>query len=151
MAVAFFALAGALIAYYLSLFRLGVLGSLACGTSGGCETVQLSEWSKLGGIPIPYMASFYYTAIVIAAVMGTTERWRASNGVRLTTVVLSFGAFAFACYNTAIEIFMVHAWCRWCLACAACATVLAVLAIFELRAGRPVPPPVEEPAEPQLV
>src|SRR5512146_2194407 len=100
MAVAFFALAGALIAFYLSLFRMGVLGSLACGTSGGCETVQLSEWSKLAGIPIPYIASFYYTATVIAALMGTTRRWRANNAVRLTSVVLSFGAFGFALYNT---------------------------------------------------
>lgn len=151
-AVAFFALAGALIAYYLSLFRMGVLGSLACGTSGGCETVQLSEWSKLGGIPIPYMASVYYTAIVIAAVMGTTGRWSGNNGLRLTTIVLSFGAFGFALYNTAIEVFVVHAWCRWCLACAACATVLAGLAIAELRAGRPVDaPPSREEAEVELV
>ena len=147
MAMAFFALAGALIAYYLSLFRLGVLGSLACGTSGGCEIVQQSEWSRLGGIPIPYMASVYYTAIVVAAVMGTTQRWSASQAVRLTTVVLSFGAFAFATYNTAIEVFVVHAWCRWCLACAGCATVLAGLAIAELRAGRRRPEAEPEPEE----
>ena len=148
MLVAFFALAGALIAFYLSLFRLGVLGRLACGTSGGCETVQLSEWSRLGGIPIPYIASFYYTALVIAAALGTTAARTASSALRTTIVVLSFGAFAFALYNTAIEVFVVHVWCRWCLACAGCATVLAVLAVLELRAGR-VEPPAETAAEPE--
>ncbi len=151
MVVAFFALAGALIAFYLSLFRLGVLGRLACGTSGGCETVQLSEWSKVGGIPIPYMGSVFYTAIVIAAVLGTTARFGASRAVRATIIALSFGAFAFATYNTLVEALVIHAWCRWCLACAGCATVLAVLAVLDLRAG-PVLPSAENaaPDEPAL-
>ena len=62
-------------------------------------------------------------------------------------MVLLFGAFAFATYNTAIEVFVVHAWCYWCLACAGCATVLAGLAIAELRAGRRRPEATPEPEE----
>lgn len=150
MAMAVFGLAGALIAFYLSLFRLGLLGKLACGTSGGCETVQLSPWSSLFGIPIPYMGAVFYTAIVITAVLATTRKGLLSQGLRFTVVVLSCCAFGFAVYNTSIEALVIHAWCRWCLACASCAAVLFGLSIAELVAGRVVPNDAPLPEEPTI-
>jgi hypothetical protein len=45
MATALLSLAGLLLALYLYLYKLGLIGQLACGT-GGCETVQLSPYSR---------------------------------------------------------------------------------------------------------
>jgi hypothetical protein len=47
--MALVALIGVFLSLYLTMFKLGYIGTLACG-SGSCETVQLSKWGGfLGG------------------------------------------------------------------------------------------------------
>ena len=53
MGAALAALAGLFVSAYLWLYKLGVIGTLACGT-GGCETVQLSPQSRF----INYQADY---------------------------------------------------------------------------------------------
>jgi diaminopimelate epimerase len=52
MTAALLSLAGFFISAYLYLYKIGKIGTLACGT-GGCETVQLSQWSRFGGLSWP--------------------------------------------------------------------------------------------------
>ena len=42
MGAALMSLLGLFVSAYLCLYKIGRIGTLACGT-GGCETVQLSE------------------------------------------------------------------------------------------------------------
>ena len=51
MSAALLSLTGLFISAYLYLYKLGRIGGLACGT-GGCETVQLSPWSRVAGIEV---------------------------------------------------------------------------------------------------
>jgi hypothetical protein len=50
MLTALIALIGVFLSLYLTLFKLGYIGTLACGT-GSCETVQLSKWGDFLGLP----------------------------------------------------------------------------------------------------
>ena len=45
------ALVGLLVATYLWLYKIGVLGELQCGT-GSCEYVQTSRYAELLGLPV---------------------------------------------------------------------------------------------------
>ena len=51
MLAALVALAGLFVATYLTLYKLGVVGTLSCSV-GSCETVQLSRWAMLLGLPV---------------------------------------------------------------------------------------------------
>ena len=51
MLMALIALIGVFVSVYLTLYKLGYIGTLVCGT-GGCETVQLSRWGNFLGVPV---------------------------------------------------------------------------------------------------
>src|SRR5690606_19040715 len=46
-------LLGVLMSVYLLMVKYGYIGTLACGASGGCSTVQSSRWGVLLGVPVP--------------------------------------------------------------------------------------------------
>src|SRR5207302_11490112 len=50
-AIVLLALVGLLVATYLWLYKIGVLGELQCGT-GSCEYVQTSRYAELLGLPV---------------------------------------------------------------------------------------------------
>ena len=62
MIIAALALCGLGVATYLALYKLGYIGTLACG-SGGCETVQLSRWANLFGLPVAVWGVGFYVAL----------------------------------------------------------------------------------------
>ena len=52
MTIALLSLVGVFISTYLLLHKLGVVGTLVCGT-GSCDTVQASPWAVFLGVPVP--------------------------------------------------------------------------------------------------
>ena len=131
MGMAVLALAGLLISSYLLLHRLGFVGTLACG-AGGCDTVQASPWAVFLGVPVPAWGVGGYAAILAAALLGLQPRWLAARWVAGALFALAAVAFAFSAYLTALEAFVIRAWCRWCLGSAAISTALFALALAEL-------------------
>ena len=131
MAVAVFALAGALIAGYLMLYKLNVLGSIACGT-GACETVQSSPWATFLAVPVPLWGVGGYLTILALAVMGLQPRWVESRALAALLLALVTYAFGFSMYLTAIEAFRLHAWCRWCVASAIAASLMFLAVLPEI-------------------
>ena len=131
MAVAVFALAGGLIAGYLMLYKLNVIGSIACGT-GSCETVQSSPWATFLGLPVPLWGLGGYLTILGLAIAGLQPRWSASRGLAALLLGLVTYAFGFSMYLTAIEAFRLHAWCRWCVASAVAATLMFLAVLPEI-------------------
>ena len=51
MLIALLALVGALIAAYLTLYKVGVIGELVCQV-GSCERVNSSRWAVFLGVPV---------------------------------------------------------------------------------------------------
>lgn len=131
MAVALLSLVGLLISSYLMLYKLRVLGNIACGT-GGCETVQSSPWAVFLGIPVPAWGVGGYVALFIAALAGLQPRFLNSRALAALLLGMATFAFAFSAYLTAIEAFKIHAWCRWCVASAIVATLIFLFSLPEL-------------------
>lgn len=137
MAAAGLALAGVFVSLYLYLYKIGVIGTLACGT-GGCETVQLSPYSRIFGVEVALVGLVGYVVLLgvsLAALERPAEpRWP------LLLLGLSGGGVAFTAYLTYLELFVIHALCRWCLGSAVLITLLFVVALLLRRDARePVP------------
>ena len=114
MSAALLSLAGLFLSAYLYLYKIGRIGTLACGT-GGCETVQLSPWSRVAGIEVSLIGVVGYavlTALSLAALQPglSSRRWP----VQLLTLLAGIGV-AFTVYLTYLELFIIHAICRWCV------------------------------------
>lgn len=135
MGSALLALVGVLVSTYLYLYKLGLLGAIACGT-GGCETVQLSEYSRFLGIEVPLIGLLGYLAILGVALVGIQPKWESARWPALALLVLTSGGVAFTIYLTWIELFVLHAICRWCVGSAVIIVLLFVLALLDIRRHR---------------
>ncbi|HET8762536.1 MAG TPA: vitamin K epoxide reductase family protein [Gemmatimonadales bacterium] len=132
MAAAVLALAGVILAAYLYLFKLGFIGTLACGT-GSCETVQLSRWSRFLGVEVSLIGLVGYLALLVVAVIATKPglelvRWPS----RWLAIMAGVGTL-FALYLTALELFVIHAICRWCVGSAVIITLIFIFSLLDLR------------------
>lgn len=133
--MALVALLGALLATYLTLYKLGIIGTLRCG-AGACDTVQLSRWGTLLGLPVAAWGIGYYVSVLVMALVGVQERWADSRGFSLALVVLTAWGALFSAWLTALEAFVIDAWCRWCVTSAVLAVLLFVLALLDWREVR---------------
>ncbi|MBI4410021.1 MAG: vitamin K epoxide reductase family protein [Gemmatimonadetes bacterium] len=131
MAIAVLALVGAFISSYLLLHKLGLIGALACGT-GSCETVQASPWAVFLGVPVPAWGIVGYGALFGTALVGLQPSHIESRRVAWALLGLAVAAFAFSLYLTALEAFVIHAWCRWCIVSALLTSSIFALSLAEL-------------------
>ena len=131
MSAAFLSLAGLFISVYLYLYKIGRIGSLACG-SGGCETVQWSPWSRFAGLDVSLIGVLGYAGLLglsLASLQtGSYRQWP----VRLMTIAAGIGV-AFTLYLTYLELFVIHAMCRWCVVSGVIILAIFVVAMFDLR------------------
>ena len=130
---ALLALGGVFLAVYLTLYHYGYIGALACGT-GGCETVQSSNYANFLGKPVALWGVAYYLAVLAVAVAGTVgdadeRRW--PSGLLL---VLNGCGVIFSGYLTWAEVARIHAICRYCVASAILVVVLFVISALDWRA-----------------
>src|SRR6266699_3529653 len=126
-------LVGLLVATYLWLYKIGVLGQLQCGT-GSCEFVQASRYAELFGLPVALYGVGGYAALFAVGLAGLQPRFALDRRVARLFAALSTVGFAFTLYLTGIELFVLNAICRWCVASAVIMTIVWLLSMFELRA-----------------
>ena len=121
----------------LCLIGIGVAGYLTythyeglkvlCLSSGGCETVQSSVYSKLDGIPVAVLGLAGYIGILFSLFIRNELGRAAGFGLALV-------GFLFSMYLTYRELFTIKAICQWCVSSAVLMTVLTILtAIRVLR------------------
>jgi uncharacterized membrane protein len=135
MAIALLALAGVLLASYLTLYNLGFLGSIQC-TLGGCEKVQTSRWSTFLGMPVAAWGLGAYVTLLVIALLGIQPRWARERWVALALFGISAVGVAFSAWLTFLEAFVIHAWCQWCLISAVLITLIFLLSLPGLRQAR---------------
>lgn len=138
MVMAVLSLAGVVIAGYMLMFTVGAITTLACG-NGACETVQASPWAVFLGVPVPLIGLLGYATVLAIAIAGLQPTWVESRFVASALVGLSGVAFVFSVYLSAVEAFLIHAWCRWCVASAIVATLLFLFAVPEIKRLRRSP------------
>jgi uncharacterized membrane protein len=128
------ALVGLLVATYLWLYKIGVVGELQCGT-GSCETVQASRYAELLGVPVALYGVAGYGALFAFGLAGLDPARATDPRLTRLLAALATAGFSFSMYLTAIELFVLHAVCRWCVASALIMTAIWVLSLSLL--GRP--------------
>jgi len=126
------ALAGLLVSLYLWLWKIGALGVLACG-DGGCETVQLSEYAMLFGLPVAFYGVVGYAAMLAVCLTGLHGRPADRAWPTTALLALSGGGVAFSAYLTYLEAAVIHAWCRWCIVSAVIVTLVFGTAVVGFR------------------
>ena len=139
MTLSALALAGVFLALYLTLYKLGYVGHLACGT-GECEQVQLSKWSTLFGLPVAAWGCAFYAAVFVVATAGTTERWAEHRAPSVVLVALTGWGVLFSGWLTWLEIAEIHAICRYCVGSAVLTCALFAVSLLDLRDFRAVAP-----------
>jgi len=133
--IAVLSLSGFFLACYLTLFKLGYVGTLACGT-GGCETVQLSQWGDFLGMPVAAWGALFYLAMCASAICAEFG-WVTRPPVLAWAMTLMSGwGVLFSGWLTWLEVARIHAICRYCVVSAVLVLVLFVLSLRELRAQR---------------
>jgi uncharacterized membrane protein len=141
MAIAVLALVGLLVSTYLLLYKLGVVGTLVCGESGGCERVATSQWAVLFGVPVAAYGVAGYLVMLWVALFGLGERWLLRAEPTRWLVVLSGIGVLFAIYLTYLEAAVIHAWCRWCVTSAIVITLIFATSLVGVRGFRTAPAP----------
>ncbi len=123
------ALLGVGVAGYLTVLKLGDNQAFLCRDGSGCDIVQASRYSLLGGVPTALWGAALYLAIaVLAALPRTARRWQAA-------FMLASAAVAFSLYLTYLSIFVIGATCPYCLASGVIAVLLLVVMVLRRPHG----------------
>lgn len=142
------ALAGFADALYLTWYHYDP-AVRACIGSGSCEVVNGSRFATLAGVPV---AIFGVVGYLMIAGSLAARRWGPPAGVRAAGSVayaLAVAGTAFSLYLTAVEAFVLHAYCTWCLISAVLITALCITAAVDMALSDHVPAGRrEEPLEP---
>jgi uncharacterized membrane protein len=108
--LAFLDVCGLVIASYLSIVELGG-GVPVCGPLKGCEQVALSEYSRIGGIPV----TVFGVALSLLLLTLAIAWWRTDlYGLLLAHYGLSLAGVVFEAYFLYLQLFVIHAVCVWC-------------------------------------
>lgn len=138
MLAALIALVGLFVALYLTLYKVGVIGELACSI-GSCEAVQTSRWSTFLGLPVAAWGLAFYASVLAIALTGLMERYEDSRPLALGMLALTAWGALFSLWLTYVELFVIRAICQWCVISALLAVGLTVVSYLdwrELRAWR---------------
>jgi uncharacterized membrane protein len=132
MATAALSLIGFFISLYLWLWKLGLMGPMVC-VSGGCETVQLSQYAVMLGIPVALYGVLGFAGLFLVSITALQDRWVERREPTVLLFLLSSGGVAFAGYLTYLEAFKIHAWCQWCVTCAVLIVLIFLISVLALR------------------
>jgi uncharacterized membrane protein len=115
------ALVGAGVTAYLLSVRWGG-EQLLCRT-GGCETVQSSDYAEVVGIPVAALGLGAYAAIAFLALL-------ASPVALAAALSLALAACAFSGYLLVVQLTVIGELCDWCLVNDAVVGVVALLVLL---------------------
>ena len=138
MIIAALSLGGVGLATYLSMYKLGLIGTLAC-TVGHCETVNLSKYATLMGVPVAVWGLGFYVTLFAVALAGTTERFVDAPWVSHAVLALTGWGVIFSTYLTYLELFVINAVCMFCVISACLVTVIFLVSVLEWRARPGIP------------
>ena len=131
MVIAVASLVSGLVALYLHLWKVGVMGPLTCGAEHGCEIVQLSSWGWFLGVDVALIGALGYTAIFVVSLLGTMPRWEAARWPTYALMALIYPAVLFTARLKYAEFVILKTFCPWCAVSAVTITLCAVLVTMD--------------------
>ena len=125
-----FAIAGLLVAGYLTWLKWSGHGALLCVAGSGCDLVQASRYSTFIGVPTALWGAALYVTIGVLGALGLSEqRW-------LVAFLVTAGGVGFSAYLTALSIFVVGATCVYCLVSGAILVGLLIVLLWRRPPAR---------------
>jgi len=123
---------GLLISIYLAWAEVTNAQTI-CPQTGAfnCDLVQKSVYSRIGPIPVAVLGVGGYLAILLALLLETRISLLAERGKLLMFGMTLLGVL-FSGYLTAVEAFVLYAWCVWCDASAITMTALFAISFIQL-------------------
>ena len=137
MIIAALALIGAFVALYLTLYKMGAIGHLACGL-GGCERVNTSKWAIFAGAPVAAWGLAFYIATFIVALVGTSPSWAERREITYLLAAMSFVGVVFSAWLTYLELYVIDAICKYCVTSAVIVTAIFIVSIADVVMGNRV-------------
>jgi len=135
MIIAALALVGVFVALYLTLYKLGMIGHLAC-TIGGCERVNTSQWATFLGLPVAAWGLGFYIAAFVVAFVGTLPEYVDRRGISIILAAMSTVGVAFSGWLTYLELNVIEAICQYCVVSAIIVTIIWIVSLADLRTAR---------------
>jgi uncharacterized membrane protein len=132
MSAALLSLLGLFVSAYLYLYKIGRIGTLACG-AGDCETVQQSEWSRFAGVDVALIGVLGYAGLLLLSLASLQPGLMARRWPTTLLLWLAGVGVAFTLYLTYLELFVIHAICRWCVGSAVIILAIFVTVLLEQR------------------
>jgi uncharacterized membrane protein len=128
------ALAGVGVSGYLTWAHLADQ-SVACGQSQGCDIVQQSVYSEVGGVPVALLGLLAYTALLVLMLLRGHVPPQLDVTIPLAIFGISLIGMLYSAYLTYLELCVIYAICRWCVSSAVIMTVIFLLSLLDLRSG----------------
>lgn len=120
----------------MAVHTLSQMAMVGCGVGSSCDQVLSSSWSRLFGfIPVGALAAGIYLAFIVILIFidrPDTE----SDVVVLSVFILKLFCGAIigsALWFTALQMWIIHAFCPYCMATHGCGVVLSVLTLWCLK------------------
>jgi uncharacterized membrane protein len=136
MAIAVLALVAGLVALYLHLWKLGLVGTLNCASGAGCEVAMLSPWSWFLGLDVALIGVLGYGAILGVALWGAQPVRAWSPGPTLALLGLIVPAVLFTIRLKWAEWVVLGTFCPWCFESTVTIVICLLLALMDLRRVR---------------
>ena len=135
MTIAVLSLVGILIALYLTLYKIGIVGNLSC-TVGSCETVNTSRWATFLGLPVAAWGLAAYVALFALSLAGTSDRLASSRRISWLLVAIAGWSVLFSAWLTYLELFVIRAICIWCVTSAVVLVAILVVSLVDLKGAK---------------
>jgi uncharacterized membrane protein len=135
MLVALISLLGILVASYLTLYKMGVIGALTCSV-GSCETVNTSKWAIFVGAPVAAWGVAFYITVFAVSLLSLQPRHAESRAPSIWLTALTGWGVLFSAWLTYLELFVINAICMWCVISAILVTCMFAVSVWDLLARR---------------
>lgn len=136
MAIAVFALAAALVALYLHLWKAGLTGPLTCTGNHGCEIAMTSRWGWFLGVDVALIGVGGYLALLVVALWGLHPDRGDSATVSLALLALIVPAMLFTVRLKYAEWIILGTFCPWCFESTVTITLCLLLGWLDYRRVR---------------
>jgi uncharacterized membrane protein len=133
MTIAALALIGVFVALYLTMYKMGAIGHLACGF-GSCELVNSSKWSIFAGAPVAAWGLGFYVATLVVAVAGTSPGLVHKREISYLLAGMSAVGVAFSAWLTYLELYVINAICKYCVTSALIVTAIFIVSVADVLA-----------------
>ena len=131
--IALTALISGLVALYLHLWKLGLMGALTCTADRGCEAVQFSQWGYFFGVDVALIGTVGYTLILITAMIGIQPARIFDRRITLLLTLLIVPAFLFTLRLKYYEFIVMRRFCPWCAISAVTITTHLIAVALDWR------------------